>query len=235
MECRVLLCGGAKSCHEKATIWCVFAWQPFAPPCKDTTHLLVACFCSPFVVSSPGSVKGRLAVWKVATQKHAMSFVSCFCLLFSHFLLNIIIRALDTKTWRVFAWRPFAPPGENTTNGTRNLAIYKCVISSPCGAKGRYAKTCQMVILAGFGMATFRPARQRYDKQEAIRWCMKSVVQVSCGRAKGRHAKTRKVTIWRVVTWRLSPFRPKSMIIRHGTNQPPYNYHGSNLMHFLAY
>jgi len=32
-------------------------------------------------------------------------------------------------------------------------------------AKGRHAKTSQMVILAGIRMATFRPARQRYDKQ----------------------------------------------------------------------
>ena len=40
------------------------------------------------------------------------------------------------KTWRVFAWRPFAPPGENTTDGRRKLATYKCVVSSPGGAKG---------------------------------------------------------------------------------------------------
>jgi len=32
-------------------------------------------------------------------------------------------------------------------------------------AKSRYAKTRQIVMLEGFRMATFRPARQRYDKQ----------------------------------------------------------------------
>ena len=32
-------------------------------------------------------------------------------------------------------------------------------------AKGRHAKTRQMVILAGFRLATYCSARQRYDKQ----------------------------------------------------------------------
>ena len=98
---------------------------------------------------------------------------------------------LTLKTWRVFAWQPFAPPGENTTDGRRKLATYNCVVSSPGDAKGRHAKTRQMVILAGFRLATFRPVRQRYDKQEAKRRRMKSVVLSRSG-AKGRHAKTRK-------------------------------------------
>ena len=34
-------------------------------------------------------------------------------------------------------------------------------------AKGRHAKTRQKVILSGFRMATFRPARQKYEKQKA--------------------------------------------------------------------
>jgi len=73
--------------------------------------------------------------------------------------------------------------------------------------KGRHAKTRQMVTFSCFRMATFRPARQRYDKQEAKRRRMTSVVR-SCGGAKGRHAKTRKVTIWRVFAWRLFAFSP---------------------------
>ena len=126
------------------------------------------------------------------------------------------------KTWRVFAWRPFAPPGVNTTDGRRKLATYKCVVSSPGGAKGRHAKTRHMVTFSCFRVATFRPARQRYDKQEAKRRNTKSVV-LSCGGAKGRHAKTRKsdhLAGFRVAPFRL--FRPENTIIRNGTNQPPY-------------
>jgi len=59
-----------------------------------------------------------------------------------------------------------------------------------------------MVILAGFCMATFRPARQRYDKQWPTTQCMECRV-LSCGGAKSCHAKTRKVTIWRGFAWRL--------------------------------
>jgi len=55
--------------------------------------------------------------------------------------------------------------GDDTTDGRRKHATYKGVISLHGRAKGGHAKTRQMVILAGFRMATFRPARQRYDKQ----------------------------------------------------------------------
>ena len=52
------------------------------------------------------------------------------------------------KTWRVFVWRPFTPPGEDTTYGGRKYATYKCVVSLHGGAKGSHANTRQMVILA---------------------------------------------------------------------------------------
>jgi len=107
--------------------------------------------------------------------------------------------------WRVFVWRLFAFSPQ-------------FVVSLPGGAKGRHAKTHQMVILAGFRVATFRPARQRYDKQEAKMRRMKSVV-LSCGGAKGRHAKTRKSH--HLAGFRVAPFRPENTIIRYGTNQPP--------------
>jgi len=115
------------------------------------------------------------------------------------------------KTWRVFVWRPFAPPGENTTDGRRQLATYKCVVSLPGGAKSRHAKTRHMVTFSCFRVATFRPARQRYDKQEAKRRNMKTVV-LSCGGAKGRHAIKEKVTIWRVFVWRPFAFSPRKHV-----------------------
>jgi len=107
--------------------------------------------------------------------------------------------------WRVFAWRPFA-----------FSPLF--VVSLPGGSKGRHAKTRQIVISAGFCVATFRPAMQRYDKQEAKRRRMKSVV-LSCGGAKGRYAKTRKSH--HLAGFRVAPFRTENTIIRHGTNQPP--------------
>ena len=79
-------------------------------------------------------------------------------------------------------------------------------------------KTRKSDHVAGFRMASFRPARQRYDKQEAKRRNTKSVV-LSCGGAKGRHANTRKSDY--VAGFRVAPFRPENTIIRHGTNQPP--------------
>ena len=42
---------------------------------------------------------------------------------------TILNKSTKLKTWRVFAWRPFALPGENTTDGRRKLATYKCVVS----------------------------------------------------------------------------------------------------------
>jgi len=59
------------------------------------------------------------------------------------------------------------------------------------------------VILAGFRVATFRPARLRYDKQEAKRRRMKSV-QLSFGGAKGRRAKARKSH--HLAGFRVAPF-----------------------------
>ena len=154
---------------------------------------------------------------------------------------------------RVFAWRPFASPGKDTTNSSRkhnawNVAYFHVagrkvamrkhkkvtiwrvfawrplafspllVVSLPGGAKGRHAKTRQIVILVGFRVATFRPARQRYDKQEAKRRRMNSVV-LSYDGAKGRHAKTRKSH--HLAGFRVAPFRQENTIIRHDTNQPP--------------
>ena len=54
------------------------------------------------------------------------------------------------ETWRVFAWRPFSPPGKDTTNRGEK-------------AKGRHAKTRQTVNFSCFRMATFRPATRKYD------------------------------------------------------------------------
>ena len=70
------------------------------------------------------------------------------------------------KWWlfRVFAWRPFAPPHESTTLFMRRLFV-SC-LSYLGGAKGRNAKTRHNHLLAGFRVATFRvfaPKTLLYD------------------------------------------------------------------------
>ena len=97
----------------------------------------------------------------------------------------------------------------------------ECRVLSCGGAKVRHAKTRKSHHLVGFCVATFGPARQRYDKQEAKRRRMKSV-ELSCGGAKGRHAKTRKSPFGGFSRGVFSPFRPENTIKRNGTNQPPY-------------
>jgi len=112
--------------------------------------------------------------------------------------------------WRVFAWRPFA-----------FSPLF--VVNLSGGAKGRHATTRQMVILAGFRVATFRPARQRYDKQEAKRRRQAKIRQTggkkatpngdffvfSHGDLSPRHTKVRDIpcvaflaTVCRIFAWR---------------------------------
>ena len=127
-------------------------------------------------------------------------------------------------TFSCFRMATFRPATRKyaTSHALRFRLLF--VLSLPGGAKGRHAKTRQNHHLAGFRVATFRvfapktrwndmalinvsyfrPARQRYDKQEAKRWRMKSVV-LSRGGAKGRLAKTRKSD--HLAGCRVAPFR----------------------------
>ena len=50
--------------------------------------------------------------------------------------------------WRVFAWRPFAPPGKDTTNRGEN-------------ARGRHAKTRQMVTFFVFSHGDLSPRHMK--------------------------------------------------------------------------
>jgi len=119
---------------------------------------------------------------------------------------------------------------ENATHGMSRTVVWrgerspcKNTKKSPFGGFSRGAfsprkrerlprENPPMVILAGFCVATFRPARLRYDKQEAKRRRMKNVV-LSFGGAKGRHAKTRNSH--HLAGFRVAPFRPENTIIRH--------------------
>ena len=97
--------------------------------------------------------------------------------------------------WRVFAWRPFA-----------FSPLF--VVSLPGGAKGRYTKTRQMVILAGFRVATFfaPPGKDTTNRRQKGNAC--KVLYFRVARRKVAMQKHEKVTIWRVFAWRL--FAPKT-------------------------
>jgi len=110
------------------------------------------------------------------------------------------------------------------------------VVSLPGGAKSRHAKTRQSHHLVCFRVTTFRPARQRYDKQGRTR--KRSPRQnppnvdffvFSHGDLSPRHTKVRDIlcvafsatvcrifawrgTFWRVFAWRPFAFSPRKHV-----------------------
>jgi len=101
----------------------------------------------------------RVFAWRLFAPPHESSRHSMRCIfVYCSSYLCLAGRKVDMRKpakitiWRVFAWRPFA-------------CSPLFVVSLHGGAKGRHAKTRQIVILADFCLATFRPARQIYDKQ----------------------------------------------------------------------
>jgi len=161
---------GAKRRHAKTcqmvTFSC-FCMATFRPATRkyDTFH--ASPFRLLFVVSLPSGVKGRHGKTRQINEKHE----------------KVVI-------WRVFAWRPFAPPGKDTTNRGEN-------------AKGRHAKTRQMMTFSCFRMATFRPTTRKYATFHALRFQLLFVVSLP-GEAKGRHAKTRQNHL--LAGFRMRPF-----------------------------
>jgi len=139
----------------------------------------------------------RVATFRPATRKYDTFHASPFRLLFVVSLPGGA-KGRHAKTrqnhhWRVFAWRPFAPPGKDTTNRGEN-------------AKGRHAKTRQMMTISCFLMATFRPATRKYATFHALRF------RLLFGEAKGRHAKPDKIAFWRVFAWRPFAFSPRKHV-----------------------
>jgi len=73
------------------------------------------------------------------------------------------------KWWpfRVFAWRPFAPPHESTRHSMRCVFVY--FFSYLCLSERKVAKrklaNRQNYYLAGFRVAIFRPDMESYDEQ----------------------------------------------------------------------
>ena len=89
-----------------------------------------------------------------------------------------------------------------------SILTYKCVVFSPGGAKGRHAKTRQMVTFSCFRMATFRLATRKYATFRALRFRLLFVVSLPGG-AKGRHDKTRQNHHLASCAWRPFAFSPR--------------------------
>jgi len=160
-------------------------------------------FCLLFVVYLPGGAKGRHAKTR---QNHHLAV---FC---------VATFRVFAPVCHIFAWRgersprenppncdfsvfsliqSFAPPVKDTTNRGEN-------------AKGRHAKTRQMLTFSCFRMVTFRPATRKYATFHALRFRLLFVVSLP-GEAKCRHAKTRQnhhLAGFRVATFRV--FAPKT-------------------------
>jgi len=110
------------------------------------------------------------------------------------------------KWWlfRVFAWRPFAPPHGSMTLFMRRL-LASCLSYLCLAGKRGHAKTRQNHHLVGFSRGDLSPRQ-----------------------AKTRKGAKRKPAIWwkslfgRFSRGDFSRFLPENTLIRHGTNQPPY-------------
>jgi len=113
------------------------------------------------------------------------------------------------KVWCVFTWQTSTPPGEDTTNGRRKHATYKCVLSLHGWAKGRHAKTHQIVILAVFHMVTF-PLPDKDTTNSRRKRNTWKVAYIRVAGQKVAWPKNEKVTIWRVFAWRLIAFLPRN-------------------------
>ena len=129
-------------------------------------------------------------------------------------LCNVVLSRKPTKWWhfRVFAWRPLAPPHESTFYALRFRLLF--VVSLPGGAKGRHAKPAKITIWRVFAWRPFAfsplfilfklwfgrifawrpfapPGKDTTNRGES---------------AKGRHAKTRQMLTFSC--FRMATFRP---------------------------
>jgi len=131
--------------------------------------------------------------------------------------------AFSATFCRIFAWLGERSPCENPPKSPFS-GFSRGDLSSGENAKRRHAITRKMVknqYLAGFRLATFRPATRKYATFHALRFRLLFVVSLPGG-AKGRHAKTRQNHHNGGFSHSdLSRFRPENTLIRHGTNQPP--------------
>ena len=148
MECRVLSCGGAKGRHAKTrkshrlvgfrvSTFRVFAWRGEMSPRENPPN----SDFSPFGGFSRGAFsRFRLAGRKIATRKPA-------------------------KWWfrRVFAWRPFAPPGKDTTNRRRKGDAWKVSYFRVAGRKVAMRKHEKVTIWRVFAWRLFAFSPRKHD------------------------------------------------------------------------
>ena len=118
-----------------------FVWRGERSPCENTKM-------SPFGGFSRGDLSRFrpclsylcLAGRKVATRKHAKWWF-----------------------WRVFAWRPFAPPGKDTTNRRLKGDAWKVSYFHVAGRKVAMRKHEIVIILRVFALRLFAPKTRQYD------------------------------------------------------------------------
>jgi len=90
---------------------------------------------------------------------------SCFRLATRHAKMRKWKNKITTlKTWRVIAWRPFAPPGENTTNSTRKRDAWYVAYFRVAGRKVAMRKNEKVTIWRVFAWRpfAFTPRKHAY-------------------------------------------------------------------------
>jgi len=141
----------------------------------------------------------RIATFRSATWKYDTFHVSPFHLLFVVSLPGGA-KGRHAKWWlfRVFAWRPIAPPGKDTTNRGKN-------------AKGRHAKTNQMMTFSCFRKQPFAPPHKsmRHSMCCVFGYCLS---YLCLARRKIAMRKHKKVIIWQVFAWRPFAFSPRKHV-----------------------
>jgi len=65
--------------------------------------------------------------------------------------------------WRVFAWRPFAPPGKDTINSIRKRNVWNIAYFRLAGRKVAMRKHEQVTIWRVFAWHIFAPKTRLYD------------------------------------------------------------------------
>jgi len=106
------------------------------------------------------------AKWSLCSNIEYLARIVTFVFLPSSFYSILVINFNVASFHYTCRWKTFTST-LNVKSARYGGWFMPCRINVFRGenAKGRHAKTRQKVILSGFRMATFRLARQRYDKQ----------------------------------------------------------------------
>ena len=125
-----------KRCHLKTrqvVNLCVFAWRPFAPPHESTTLFMRRLFTSCLSYLCLAGKNGDLAGFRMATFRPAGKDLTNR----GENVKGCHVKTRQMMNFRVFAWRPFAPPQGSTRHSMR--CVFGYCLSYLCLARRKVA------------------------------------------------------------------------------------------------